>query len=508
MSSNHDRTPVAGDAEDELRTDRDGLPPAPHVLPPQVPARDPLVGRTLDNRYRVLELVAKGGMGRVYRAEQAPLGRTVALKVLDVGQHVEDDQEFRKRFFREAAACAKLSHPNTIRIFDYGRTAEDVLYIAMEYVQGRTLHTVIHQEAPLALDRVVDVAKQVASSLREAHELGLVHRDLKPSNVLLVRHGDGAEHVKVVDFGLVKELRSDSDITRADSVVGSPSYMSPEQIKAEAVDQRSDIYALGVVMYACLAGKTPFTGTSSVNVLMAHLHQAPPPLAERCPAIARAPTLEWTVMTCLAKRPDDRFRSVDELLRALRACDLELRGQLAAKPMLLGGRVTLPDDPTPMAPDRVSLGPSSPRVAPPEPSDSLVMRRRQRAVLPWVAAAGLAVLGLGALGVAAVLLGVLLSRDDPESAPAPEPVLVAPVPERSPEPAPAASPAPADEPATEAAASKPKSRPRATSASEPAPSPAPVATKPEPSPAPATQPAPPKAEPRKTGSDVRDPWGE
>ncbi|HND32099.1 MAG TPA: serine/threonine-protein kinase, partial [Myxococcota bacterium] len=258
---------------------------------------DPLIGKVIDNRYRILSLVAQGGMGRVYQAEQAPLGRVVALKVLDTGKTPEADKEMRQRFILEAAACARLNHPNTVRIFDYGKTWDDVLYISMEYIHGRTLHHVIKQEAPLPLDRVIRILRQMCSSLREAHAAGLIHRDLKPSNVMLTRHGDEVDFVKVLDFGLVRQVMGDSELTQVDAVVGSPSYMSPEQIRGERLDQRSDIYSLGVLMYTCIVGKTPFAAESPVKVMMAHLNSAPPPMAPVCPALTEVPMLEWVVRT-------------------------------------------------------------------------------------------------------------------------------------------------------------------------------------------------------------------
>src|SRR5688500_5166525 len=166
-------------------------------------APDPLVGRVINDRFRIVGLIARGGMGKVYRAVQAPLGREVALKVLNPNYQGDHDPEFHKRFFLEASICSKLTHPNTITIFDYGKTDDDVYYIAMELLEGRTLHRALREEGPFDGERVMHIGRQICRSLREAHGLGVIHRDLKPANVYLVQHGDENDFVKVLDFGLV-----------------------------------------------------------------------------------------------------------------------------------------------------------------------------------------------------------------------------------------------------------------------------------------------------------------
>ncbi len=294
------------------------IPPRPGVSErPSGP--DPLIGRIINDRFRIVSMIARGGMGKVYRAEQVPLGREVALKVLHPSYSGDSDPEFHRRFFLEASTTAKLTHPNTVSIFDYGRTEDDVYYIAMELLDGKTLHRALRESGPMDPARILHIVAQICRSLREAHELGVIHRDLKPANIYLVVHGDEREFVKVLDFGLVKSLEdTGEDLTQTGLFMGSPKYMSPEQIRGERVDGRADVYSLGVIMYEMLTGKVPFDRTNSVNILMAHVHEQPPRMADINPNVAIPPLLEQVVMKTMAKKPEDRYASMDALLSALK----------------------------------------------------------------------------------------------------------------------------------------------------------------------------------------------
>ncbi len=285
-------------------------------------APDPLIGRTINERFKITALIARGGMGKVYRAEQAPLGRLCALKILNPSYSGEHDPEFHKRFFLEASIASKLTHPNTVTIFDYGRTDDEIYYMAMEYLDGVTLHRAIREAGSFPEERVAHIARQVCRALREAHNLGVIHRDLKPANVFLVEHGDETDFVKVLDFGLVKnvnpENKVDDQLTQTGLFMGSPKYMAPEQIRGDAVDARTDIYSLGIIMYEMLTGKVPFDRPNSLNILMAQVNEEALPLRVMNPTANVSPTMEEVVARCMAKDPNARFASMNDVLVALK----------------------------------------------------------------------------------------------------------------------------------------------------------------------------------------------
>jgi serine/threonine protein kinase len=281
---------------------------------------DPLIGRVINDRFKINALIARGGMGKVYRAEQAPLGRVCAIKVLNPNYAGDQDPEFHKRFFLEASIASKLTHPNTVTIFDYGRTEDDIYYMAMEYLEGHTLHRAIREAGHFPEERAAHVARQICRALREAHSLGVIHRDLKPANLFLVEHGDETDFVKILDFGLVKNVSDTKteDLTQTGLFMGSPKYMAPEQIRGDRVDARTDIYALGIILYEMIAGKVPFDRANSVNILMAHVNEEAPPIRQMNPNTEVSVAFEETIARCMAKSPDQRFKSMDEVLAALK----------------------------------------------------------------------------------------------------------------------------------------------------------------------------------------------
>ncbi|TSC25078.1 serine/threonine-protein kinase [Corallococcus sp. Z5C101001] len=286
---------------------------------------DPLLGRILNERFRILETLGAGGMGRVYKAMQAPLDRLVALKVLNPQYSGEGkDPGFQKRFFLEASVTAKLRHPNTVTVIDYGKTEDGIYYIAMEYLEGLTLSQLLTQEGPLPWERALAIAQQVARSLREAHKVGLIHRDLKPANVMVLNQETDHDVVKVLDFGLVKSflgdasMKEDTTLTQAGVILGSPQYMAPEQARNIA-DPRSDVYSLGVVLYQTLMGRPPFQAAQSIDVIVKHINDPPPPFHTVWPDHNVPAEVEALVMKCLAKRPVDRYASMDAVLQGMRA---------------------------------------------------------------------------------------------------------------------------------------------------------------------------------------------
>jgi serine/threonine protein kinase len=303
------------------------VPPAARISVAPPPSRerhhaDPLIGRVVAERYRVLELIGRGGMGVVYRAEHARIGKILALKLL-TGELTRDAGQVA-RFKREALMASKLSHPNTVQVFDFG-DADGLAYLAMEYVRGTDLGSVVSAAGQLGHERAARLVVQVCSSLAEAHEKGIVHRDLKPENIMIVHGQSGEDVVKVLDFGLAKLRESSelSDVTSSGAIVGTPYYMSPEQIRGEAIGPPSDVYALGAVLYACLTGTVVFDAPTPMGVLTRHLIEQPQPPSARSPGVNIPKGLERLVLQALEKDPAKRFASAGHMQEALLA---ELRG--------------------------------------------------------------------------------------------------------------------------------------------------------------------------------------
>ena len=273
------------------------------------------VGRVVDGRYRVDSLLAEGGMGRVYLAHQLSVDRRVALKVLR--RAIASDVSAVQRFQNEARAASRLTSPHTVTVHDFGQDASGLLFLAMELVEGRSLHRALRDDGPFTPERAVRIVCQILSSLAEAHGQGIVHRDIKPDNVLLTTTPTGEEWAKVTDFGIAKVV-SGADVatlTASGTVVGTPRYVSPEQVRGEALDARSDLYSVAVVLYELLAGAPPFDDATPMSLLVRHMQDAPPLLQERAPQVPDA--LAHVVHWALEKGREARPQTARELYDAL-----------------------------------------------------------------------------------------------------------------------------------------------------------------------------------------------
>jgi tRNA A-37 threonylcarbamoyl transferase component Bud32 len=280
---------------------------------------DEHTGTMIGGRYHVLEKIGEGGMGRVYLAEHVMMRRRCALKMIKPGLTRCVDSV--SRFSREAKNASRISHPNVAIIYDFGEADGGVLYLAMEYVDGESLAALAARESPLPIARAVEIARQVADALTAAHHIGMVHRDLKPDNILLARDMGGGDQVKVVDFGIAKGLSGEGqDITRAGFVVGTPRYMSPEQLMGEPVDGRSDLYSLGCVLYEMLTGQEPFGGGEAAASLTRRLVEPTPHPRSHRSSISRE--LNDLVVRMLARSPVDRYQTAAELRDALAGVSL------------------------------------------------------------------------------------------------------------------------------------------------------------------------------------------
>jgi len=292
------------------------------------PQVDPLVGRVIGGKFEIESLIGRGGMGAVYRARQVNLKRAVAIKVLRT--ELLDDPTYAARFKREANAASQLDHPNLMRVIDFGED-DNLLYIAMEFIDGKALHSIMRMENTLEPVRVVDLVGQLLAGLAVMHDEGIIHRDLKPENVMVVRGKDDDGHtveiVKLCDFGIAKQVAPKPEpgadpvtytatLTATGSLVGTPDYMSPEQAKGERVDGRSDLYSVGVILYQMIAGRLPFKSANSMKVLLAHISEQPAPPSKWVESVD--PALEEICLRALAKDPEQRYANAREMRLALR----------------------------------------------------------------------------------------------------------------------------------------------------------------------------------------------
>jgi serine/threonine-protein kinase len=310
-----------------------------------VKKEDRFVGRTLPGGYHILDLISVGGMGRVYRAEQSVLGRTVAVKIIH--PHLLADENSALRFMTEARAASQLNHPNSVAVFDFGRTDEGEPYLVMEFLRGKDLARVAYEDGPLSFERIVDVLRQVLAALGEAHDLGIIHRDLKPENVILEPLRRGGDFVKVVDFGLAK-LKADAQapsVTSPGIVCGTPDYMAPEQGRGDAIDGRSDLYAVGVILFQLLTSQLPFEAENPTQVVMMHMTLPVPDPRELAPERNIPDELVAVAYKALEKDARRRFQDAHEfsgaLAEALAALSMPPADRVSALPGMLSGALTV-----------------------------------------------------------------------------------------------------------------------------------------------------------------------
>jgi len=274
------------------------------------PAGD-LMGQVIADRYHVVKKLGEGGMGQVYLAEHVKMGRRSAIKVMNPA--MVHDPDAVARFNREASNASRITHPNVCAIYDFGETPDGLIYLAMEFIEGEPLTDLLQREGALPVPRATAIFLQTADALQAAHDLGIVHRDLKPDNIMLTSRKSGGETVKVVDFGIAKAVGGDQagqKVTKTGLVVGTPEFMSPEQLSGDAVDGRSDLYSLALVFYRMLIGKLPFEATSVQETMIKRLTDEPITLAAARPDLAFPAGLQPVLDAALARTPQERYQSV------------------------------------------------------------------------------------------------------------------------------------------------------------------------------------------------------
>ena len=299
----------------EYELDQSFCPKDGSTLRAQNAAGD-LVGSIIADRYRVTKKLGEGGMGTVYLAEHVKMGRKSAVKVMNPG--MVNDADAISRFNREAANASRINHPNVAAVYDFGETKDGLIYLAMEFVEGPSLTSVIEKEGSLPPARAAEITRQAGEALAVAHDMGIVHRDLKPDNIMLAKGRDGSDVVKIVDFGIAKAAEAENQkVTKTGLVVGTPEYMSPEQLAGDKLDGRSDTYSLALVSFAMMTGQLPFPAETAQESMIKRLTDAPKQLAEMKAGVAWPPELQSVMDKALERDAANRYQTSAEFGRAL-----------------------------------------------------------------------------------------------------------------------------------------------------------------------------------------------
>jgi len=306
---------------------------------------DPLVGTTVDGRYQIERKLGEGGMGIMYLAIHAMIGNRCALKVLR--GELSGEGEVAERFIQEARAAAAIGNDHIIQITDFGQLPDGAAYFVMEFLDGLALHDVIKEKPQMEAERVLDVVIQCCEALTAAHSASIIHRDLKPDNIFLVKKGNTSDFVKILDFGIAKVASGDTGkrLTKTGMIFGTPQYMSPEQAAGTGVDARTDIYALGIIMYEMLCGHVPFEADTFMGVLTKHLYEEPIPPSRLVPPVGIDQNLEAVLLKAIAKKPDRRYQSMEDFASDLRALREGRAPAIAYEQMRDTAATTLPPAP-------------------------------------------------------------------------------------------------------------------------------------------------------------------
>jgi eukaryotic-like serine/threonine-protein kinase len=383
--------------DEVLFCQRDGTP-----LRPSGPTTD-LVGQVIADRYHITKKLGEGGMGQVYLAEHVKMGRRCAVKIMTPG--MMSDPDAISRFNREAANASRISHPNVCAIYDFGETPEGLIYLAMEFIEGRSLTALLEELGTLPLARAASILTQCADALQVAHDLGIVHRDLKPDNIMVVT-ARGRDTVKVVDFGIAKAVGADSTdqkVTKTGFVVGTPEYMSPEQLAGDPVDGRSDIYSLGLVFYRMLTGGSPFPAESQQETMIKRLTDDPLPLAVARPDVRFPAELQRVMDLALARSPTERYASAADFGRDVRNLAGSLTGSVDVD---AGTQVVRSQDKGGATIPATRVDPAvGPKPKAPAPAPAVLPARRGLPLVPVAIAAVAVAMGGGAYAFRHSLFG-------------------------------------------------------------------------------------------------------